>query len=83
MPQYVCMHCHRPSPEEYPIIFFAFLICKDVDNCSSSPCKNGGTCVDGVDSYTCKCPAGFSGKNCQASEFYNQELLGRSEILEG
>ena len=41
----------------------------DIDECSSSPCKHGATCFDGVDSYTCKCRAGFSGKNCETSEW--------------
>lgn len=27
--------------------------------------ENGGSCVDGMRSYTCKCPAGVTGENCQ------------------
>ena len=37
----------------------------DIDECASSPCKNGGTCIDGVDSYTCDCVPGFTGINCE------------------
>ena len=34
--------------------------------CAASPCQNGGTCTDGPDNtYTCACPAGYSGTNCQ------------------
>ncbi|XP_067897947.1 sushi, nidogen and EGF-like domain-containing protein 1 isoform X5 [Heterodontus francisci] len=33
--------------------------------CSSNPCKNGGTCVKGMDSYMCDCETGFKGKNCE------------------
>src|SRR5689334_15086921 len=33
----------------------------DTNECASVPCRNGGTCVDGVDSWSCVCVAGFSG----------------------
>ena len=35
---------------------FDFVIVPDIDECASSPCKNGGTCVDAVNSFTCQCP---------------------------
>ena len=37
----------------------------DVDECDSSPCQNGGTCVDGINSYTCNCKKGYIGSNCE------------------
>uniref|UniRef100_A0A8B9BGZ1 Fibulin 7 n=1 Tax=Anser brachyrhynchus TaxID=132585 RepID=A0A8B9BGZ1_9AVES len=39
--------------------------CRSIDDCSSNPCANGGTCVDGNQSYTCLCPRGWSGTSCQ------------------
>ncbi|XP_028994524.1 coagulation factor VII-like isoform X2 [Betta splendens] len=35
-----------------------------VDQCLSSPCKNGATCTRHLSTYVCKCPAGFHGSNC-------------------
>uniref|UniRef100_A0A8C3Q950 Uncharacterized protein n=1 Tax=Geospiza parvula TaxID=87175 RepID=A0A8C3Q950_GEOPR len=37
-----------------------------IDDCSSNPCANSGTCVDGNQSYTCLCPPGWSGPSCQS-----------------
>lgn len=31
------------------------------DECWSTPCLNGGTCIDGVASYNCTCSEGFNG----------------------
>jgi Notch-like protein len=37
----------------------------NIDDCAGAPCQNGGTCVDGVNAYTCTCPAGYTGTNCE------------------
>ncbi|XP_040479627.1 fibulin-7 [Ursus maritimus] len=39
--------------------------CKDISECSSQPCQNGGTCVEGVTQYKCICPPGRTGSRCQ------------------
>lgn len=36
----------------------------NVDDCASSPCRNGGTCTDGVNNFTCTCTLGFTGRDC-------------------
>ncbi len=46
----------------------------DIDECASTPCENDATCEDGVNSYTCKCKAGFTGKNCEESEFWEKKI---------
>uniref|UniRef100_A0A663DY81 Fibulin 7 n=1 Tax=Aquila chrysaetos chrysaetos TaxID=223781 RepID=A0A663DY81_AQUCH len=42
--------------------------CRSIDDCSSNPCANSGTCVDGNQSYTCLCPRGWSGPSCQSPD---------------
>ena len=37
----------------------------DIDECASSPCQNGGTCIDGINSHTCNCVPGHAGDNCE------------------
>ena len=49
-----------------------FLISSDIDDCYPSPCKNNGTCIDGVNNYTCSCVPGFEGKNCTISKLLNK-----------
>ncbi|XP_033860556.1 fibulin-7 isoform X2 [Acipenser ruthenus] len=40
-------------------------VCKDISECSSNPCQNGGTCSEGVNHYRCSCPQNWSGSHCQ------------------
>ena len=58
------------------LLFFLthILLCfADINECSSNPCRNGGTCRDGVNSYTCNCVAAYKGVNCE---------IGKSETYE-
>ena len=41
-----------------------------IDECVSRPCQNGGTCVDGNNSYTCNCDLGYEGVNCETGIFF-------------
>lgn len=34
----------------------------EINECSSSPCKNGATCVNLIDHFSCHCAEGFKGK---------------------
>ncbi|CDW56881.1 EGF domain containing protein [Trichuris trichiura] len=38
---------------------------RGINECQSSPCRNGGECRDLVNDYYCKCMQGFRGKNCE------------------
>ncbi|XP_052813420.1 uncharacterized protein LOC128240703 isoform X10 [Mya arenaria] len=39
-------------------------LCHDSNMCRSSPCQNGGVCMDGIRSYICICPDDFFGDTC-------------------
>ena len=41
----------------------------DIDDCSPNQCQNSGTCVDGVDSFSCTCAVGYEGDLCETSEW--------------
>ena len=36
----------------------------DLDECSTSPCENSGTCVHEIDGCTCQCTDQCLGDNC-------------------
>lgn len=36
----------------------------NIDECAGNPCHHGGTCEDGVNSFTCRCPEGYHGPTC-------------------
>ncbi len=36
--------------------------------CDSDPCKNGGTCTNKLNGFTCACNAGYTGSQCEVGE---------------
>lgn len=36
-----------------------------IQECASSPCLNGASCVDLVNGYACLCPRGYVGQRCE------------------
>lgn len=55
--------------------------------CSSTPCQNGGTCSSNSlgTQYSCICPDGTSGLNCQTGIFktINNKLYNKIAKLTG
>ncbi|XP_053356969.1 fibulin-7 [Clarias gariepinus] len=41
-------------------------VCKEINECASSPCANGGSCTDEVNGFTCVCARGWAGHTCQS-----------------
>ncbi|KAF2987791.1 hypothetical protein EK904_015204 [Melospiza melodia maxima] len=39
--------------------------CAEIRECSSSPCQNGGTCLEGLNHFKCLCPPQWTGTTCQ------------------
>lgn len=38
---------------------------ENIDDCPGNQCQNGGTCIDAVNSYRCKCPPNYTGEWCE------------------
>lgn len=43
--------------------------CSHRDRCLDVPCKNGGQCVNLWQSYQCRCPRPYEGRDCEAGRF--------------
>ncbi|XP_030839302.1 uncharacterized protein LOC100890729 [Strongylocentrotus purpuratus] len=56
---------YQQAPGNFSLYFLVVYKNQDIDECASSPCVNGGMCVDGHDSYTCNCAKGYNGANCE------------------
>lgn len=42
----------------------------DINECDSNPCHHAGTCLDQPNGYTCHCPHGWVGANCEIRKFF-------------
>ncbi len=53
---------------------FLFLTCShyfiiaDIDECESTPCANGGLCIQGTNQFVCICSDGWSGLTCMTGK---------------
>ncbi|XP_072047038.1 uncharacterized protein [Amphiura filiformis] len=44
----------------------------DTNECTSTPCLNGGQCVDDVNGYECQCLPGWTGQICETVSDTNE-----------
>ena len=47
------------------LLMICFISSADIDDCINHTCNNGGSCEDGLNSYYCNCPLGFTGNYCE------------------
>ena len=46
----------------------------DINECASSPCQFGGSCVDEVNGYSCNCADGYFGSICDISKYHHTNI---------
>lgn len=47
----------------------------DINECSSNPCLNGGTCTDQINRYICACPVWTEGVSCETGKYLVPALI--------
>ena len=43
----------------------------DIDDCVNVTCQNGGSCIDGINNFTCSCQMGYTGVWCETGNEYS------------
>eukprot|EP00064_Thunnus_orientalis_P009275 superscaffoldBa00001166_g9298 len=58
-------HPHTDIYSDKTVLATTSPMMPNIDECQSNPCRNGGTCVDGLASFTCVCLPSYSGLYCE------------------
>lgn len=64
-----CLHYCVGTFNYNAMVMKLFLYTTDINECASIPCRNGGTCTDLINMFTCACSPGFTGTFCEIGEF--------------
>lgn len=56
--------------KQWPPSFVFICVFLLVLYCTSDPCMNGGSCLEVLNSFTCVCSLGFTGRRCQNGRWY-------------
>src|SRR5689334_4906323 len=53
----------------------------NIDDCVSIICQHGGSCVDGIKTYTCECSTGWTGPMCADTDYCG--TTGKGKCVNG
>ena len=81
--KYILRHMQQVMIQYYrfTVQLLTIIVYLQADECSSSPCLNGGSCINGLNSYKCECVPGSYGINCQSSKRDNREKSREESTL--
>lgn len=62
-------------------MFLSFNTLTDFDDCDGNPCQNGGSCLDGIGTFSCTCAEDYTDETCSTSRLI--DLLFSLEVMDG
>ena len=75
---FYCISCTGDKCHNY-VYVLCFVVA--VNECSPNPCKNGGSCTDLVNGFSCSCVAGYNGDDCSSGKDHNSIISGLQHYI--